>query len=153
MLTTKAKYGLKALTRLARRYRDEQLVSIAEIAEAEHIPLKFLEAILVELKRHGLLQSRRGPAGGYRLAVAPSAITVAQVVRILNGPLALTTCTSVNRYERCEECHDEATCVVRGVMRAARDAIAAVLEHQTLEDLVHWTGAEESDYVVPMYYI
>lgn len=153
MLTTKAKYGLKALTRLARRYRDESLVSIAEIAEAERIPLKFLEAILVELKRHGLLQSRRGPAGGYRLAVAPSEITVAQVVRILNGPLALTTCTSVNRYARCEECHDEATCVVRGVMREARDAIAAVLEHQTLEDLVHWTATEEDASHAPMYYI
>jgi Rrf2 family protein len=153
LLTTKAKYGLKALTRLARRYRDEQLVSIAEIAETEHIPLKFLEAILVELKRHGLLQSRRGPAGGYRLAVAPSEITVAQVVRILNGPLALTTCTSVNRYARCEECHDEATCVVRGVMREARDAIAAVLEHQTLEDLVHWTATEEDTKSAPMYYI
>lgn len=153
MLTTKAKYGLKALTLLAQDHAQGGLTAIASLAERERIPLKFLEAILVELKRAGLLQSRRGPSGGYRLAMAPDRITVAQVLRVLNGPLALTPCTSVNQYAPCEECRDEETCAVRYVMREARDAVAKVLEHRTLADLAEGARGAASAQAAPMYYI
>lgn len=135
MLSQKARYALRALLRLARQ-DDDALVLIADLADEEKIPRKFLEAILVELRKHGLLDSKRGKAGGYRLAREPSAITLGEVIRILDGPLAPLPCASRTAFRPCDDCTDVETCSVRWVMRDVRDAIAAVLDHRTLADVV-----------------
>ena len=110
-------------------------VAISEVAGAERIPHKFLEAILLELKRSGLLHSRKGQHGGYLLARSPEEITVGQVIRVLDGPLALVPCVSQTAYARCEECIDEAGCAVRVAMKQVRDATAAILDSTTLSAL------------------
>lgn len=142
MLSRKSKYGLKALLVLARRGAGTSL-HVSEIAEAEAIPRKFLEAILVELKRHGFVVSRKGPGGGYALARDPSAITFGAVVRTLEGPLALVPCVSQTAYRRCEECVDEETCAIRITMRQVREATAAILDHVTLADLNRRTARKQ----------
>lgn len=134
MLTKRSKYGLKAVLYLARQ-RDRGPISVAEVAEQEHIPRKFLEAILVDLKRQGLLQSKKGLGGGYVLTRQPADITVGQIIRTLDGPLALIPCVSETAYARCEECVDEATCGVRRAMKAVRDATAGILDHTSLAAL------------------
>ena len=134
MLTRKSKYGLKALLVLARR-GGERSLRLSEIADEEAIPKKFLEAILVELKRHGFVTSRKGPGGGYALARKPSDITFGAVVRTLEGPLALVPCVSQTAYRPCEDCVDEGACAVRIAMQQVRDATASILDHMTLADL------------------
>lgn len=135
MLTSKTKYALQALSHLA-RHRDEGPILIAELARAEHIPQKYLERILLDLKRRGILQSRKGRGGGYQLNRAPADITIAEVVRLMDGPLAPVPCVSQTAYGHCVECHDERHCGIRAVMKEVRDAIADVLEHASLADLV-----------------
>ena len=110
-------------------------VAISEVAGAERMPHKFLEAILLELKRNGLLHSQKGQRGGYLLARSADQITVGQVIRVLDGPLALVPCVSQTAYARCEECVDEATCGVRFAMKQVRDATAAILDSTTLAAL------------------
>lgn len=134
MLTKRSKYGLKAAIYLAGQV-GRGPVAISEVATAEHIPQKFLEAILLDLKRQGILQSRMGQRGGYLLARTPDDITVGQVIRCLDGPLALVPCVSQTAYARCEECVDEATCAVRFAMKQVRDATAAILDQTTLSTL------------------
>jgi Rrf2 family protein len=134
MLSSKAKYGLKAMVHLARR-QGEGSVLIADIAEAERIPRKFLDAILLELKTRGFLSSKKGKGGGYTLAKPSASITVGDVVRVLDGPLAPVPCVSRTAYRRCEDCQDETACAVRAVMQDVRDAIAQILDNATLEDL------------------
>lgn len=134
MLTKKSKYGLKAVLYLAGQV-DRGPISVAEVAEHERIPRKFLEAILLDLKRHGLLHSKKGKGGGYLLMRTPAEITVGQVIRTLDGPLALIPCVSQTAYARCEECVDEATCGVRQAMKEVRDATASILDHTTLSAL------------------
>ena len=131
MLSQKCKYALQALLVLARETNDELLL-VSDIAEKENLPKKFLEAILLELNRNGLVRSRRGRGGGYALAKAPEAITFGQVVRIMDGPLAPLSCVSVNYYRRCDDCRDEQSCAIRKVMRRVRDAIAHELDGTTL---------------------
>ncbi len=114
--------------------QDLQLVS--DIAEREKLPKKFLEAILLELNRNGLVRSRRGRGGGYALAKPADLITFGQVVRIIDGPLAPLSCVSVNYYRRCDDCKDEMTCEIRKVMRRVRDAISAELDGTSLQDAV-----------------
>src|SRR5690606_9682396 len=114
MLSKKTKYALKALQYLTRA-KDRGPVLIAEIAANEGIPQKFLEAILLELKKVGFLESRKGKGGGYFLARPPEAVTMGAVVRKMEGPLALLPCVSVMSYRRCEECRDEETCGLRMV--------------------------------------
>ena len=99
------------------------------------LPRKFLEAILLELKRHGILHSKKGKGGGYFLRHDPSAITLGQVIRVLEGPLALTPCVSQTAYMKCEECVDEETCGVRLAMKEVRDATAHILDNTTLQAL------------------
>ncbi len=135
MLSKKAKYGLKALFMLARDYGNEATL-IADIAEKEGIPKKFLEAILLDLKNHGILYSRRGKTGGYGLLKSPEQITMGQVVRIIDGPLAWVPCARQNGYQPCEECHDVETCAIRITMRKVRDATAEILDSTTLADCV-----------------
>ena len=134
MLSRKTKYGLRALLGLARA-SDQSPRLVAELAEQEGIPQKFLEAILLELKRRGFVDSRKGRGGGYFLRKAPQEITFGDVIRVLEGPLAAVPCVSQTAYARCVECVDEATCGVRLAMKEVRDATAAILDQTTLADV------------------
>jgi len=133
VLSQKCKYALQALMVLAREPGDDLLL-VSEIAERENLPKKFLEAILLELNRNGLVRSRRGRGGGYALAKPADLITFGQVVRIMDGPLAPLSCVSVNYYRRCDDCRDEKTCEIRKVMRRVRDAIAEEMDGTSLAD-------------------
>jgi Rrf2 family protein len=130
MLTKKGKYGLKALVYLSGMPVGE-LAFVNDIAVANNIPKKFLDAILGELRNAGFVQSRKGKEGGYRLARSASEIKIGHVVRVLDGPLAPISCASLSRYERCEDCN-EATCQVRHMMLEVRHAIANVLDNRSL---------------------
>lgn len=134
MLSRKSKYGLKALLALAERAGSGPVL-VADLATRDAIPRKFLEAILLELKRHGLVHSRKGRGGGYFLRRKPSEITFGQVIRALDGPLAAVPCVSQTAYMRCIECVDEETCGVRLAMKEVRDATARILDHATLADV------------------
>ena len=131
MLSRKSKYGLKALLVLARE-AGHGPVLIAELARREAIPKKFLEAILLELKRHGVVHSQKGKGGGYFLRREPADITFGEVIRVLEGPLAMVPCVSETAYTKCVECLDERTCGVRLAMKEVRDATAQILDHATL---------------------
>ena len=134
MISKKTKYGLQALLALARAY-GEGPVLIADLADQERIPRKFLEAILLQLKNVGVLSSRKGKGGGYELGKAPGEISIGQIVRILDGPLAPVECVSVTAYRPCTECRDENSCGIRLVMKDVRDAIADILDHTSLADM------------------
>ena len=138
MLSKKAKYALKALLVLAKEYNHGPVL-IADLAETEGIPKKFLEQILLELKKHGTLQSKKGKGGGYLLGKPPESVTFGHIIRILDGPLAPLPCVSQMAYQRCRECRDEAACSVRIVMKETRDAIATVLDGVTLADALKKT--------------
>jgi Rrf2 family protein len=131
MLTVKAKYALKAMIDLAAQETGRP-VFIADIAQRQDIPRRFLENILVELKRAGLVRSTRGKNGGYALARPPGDISFAEIIRVSDGPLALAPCASRTAYRRCDDCPDEATCALREVLIAVRDSTAAILEATTL---------------------
>jgi len=135
MLSRKTKYGLKALTYIARN-RERETVLIQEIADAENISRKFLESILLLLRKAGFLGSKKGKGGGYYLIKDPVEIKIAMVIRILEGPIALLPCVSLNFYERCEDCPDETACSLHMLMEEVRDSTLNVLENKTLEDLV-----------------
>ena len=130
MLSQRSRYALKALLRLAAAEPD-QSVSIGNIAQEAGISRKFLEAILNDLRREGIVASARGKHGGYRLARAPELISFADVIRASEGPLALFPCASVNFYRPCPDC-DVATCTLRQVLARARDGLVGVLEGTTL---------------------
>jgi Rrf2 family protein len=131
VLTRKSKYGLKALLVLASEYERGPVLA-SEIAERERIPEKFLQGILLDLRRRNILRSRRGLGGGYQLARDPSAIHFGEVIRVLDGPLALTPCVSQTAYQRCDECADEQLCGIRLVMKDVRDETARILEGASL---------------------
>src|SRR5215471_948147 len=135
MLSMKAKYGLRALTALAKEY-GKGPVLIGDLAKKERIPQKFLELILLELKKKGILQSKKGKGGGYFLNRPPAATSVGEVIRVLDGPLALLPCVSQTAYRRCDECPDETTCGIRSVMKEVRDSTAEILDGTTLDDLL-----------------
>ncbi len=135
MLSNKAKYALKALQVLAKEY-GQGPVLISEIARRESMPPKFLELILLELKNHGILQSKKGKGGGYFLARAPQSVSVGQVVRLMDGPLAPLPCVSKTSYMRCRECRDERSCGIRLIMKDVRDATARILDSTTLADVL-----------------
>jgi len=135
MLSHKSKYALKAMIVLAREY-GRGPVLISEIASREDIPRKFLELILLELRNRGLLHSKKGKGGGYFLARAAAEITVGEILRDIEGPLALIPCVSQTAYRRCEECLDEQTCGIRMVMKDVRDATARILDSTTLADVL-----------------
>ncbi|RDC61423.1 RrF2 family transcriptional regulator [Adhaeribacter pallidiroseus] len=134
MLSKKAKYALKALLYLTKN-ADKGLILISDISERERIPRKFLEAILVDLKTQGLLQSTRGKNGGYALVKDPSQISVGNVIRMIDGPLAPIPCVSHLYYRKCDECVDEITCEIRIVMKKVRDSTANILDTTYLTDL------------------
>ena len=136
MLTSKAKYALRAMIDLAAQTGagPRRPFFIGDIAERQGIPRRFLENILLELRKHGLVVSHRGKAGGYALARAPDLITFADIIRAIDGPLALTPCTSRTAYQRCEDCLDEAICAIRKTMLKVRELSAGVLEGTSLAD-------------------
>lgn len=134
-ISKRTQYGLKAMLALGRHY-GEGPVLIADVAKAEAIPLKFLEGILLDLKSHGLLGSKKGRGGGYQLTRNPSTITLGSIIRTMEGPLAPLPCASETAYRPCEECSDIESCGTRIIMRQVRDAIADVLDKTTLADLM-----------------
>ncbi len=134
MLSKKAKYAIKALLALSGGARDEPK-RIADLARQEQIPPKFLELILLVLKNHGVLQSRKGKGGGYLLARDPADIYLGQIVRMFDGPLAPVPCASQTAYVPCADCRNEAVCGVHLAMKEVRDATARVLDGTTLASL------------------
>lgn len=133
MLSQKAKYALKALIALAGA-ADDQLLQANEIAEQQNIPKKFLDLILLELRRHHMVDSRRGKLGGYLLLKPAEEITIGDIVRAIDGPLAPISCASVTAFRACTDCGDTKACMVRKIMRQVRDAAADVLDNITLAE-------------------
>lgn len=134
MLSKKTKYALKALGYLAAKY-GQGPVLISEISINRKIPIKFLETILLELKQHQILDSKKGKGGGYYLVQSPKKTTLAQAIRVVGGPIALLPCVSLNFYEKCEDC-DERVCGLNKAMIQTRDATLKILEKKTLEELI-----------------
>lgn len=135
MLSKKTKYAINALRYLARE-ESKDPVQISRIAEAEHIPRKFLEAILLDLRNAGILNSRKGKTGGYYLLKHPDDINIADVVRLFEGAIALLPCVAHKYYERCDECKDEATCGIRDVFAEVRNETVNMLKNATLSNIL-----------------
>jgi Rrf2 family protein len=153
-ISKKTQYGLKAMQALGRRYR-EGPVLIGTLAREESIPLKFLETILLDLKSHGLLESRLGRKGGYSLSRPPSTVTIGSIIRIIEGPLAPLPCASETAYKPCAECTDVESCGTRIIMREVRDAMSEVLDRTTLADLLRRVEArrvEQGAHEAPLMY-
>jgi Rrf2 family protein len=139
MLSQKARYALRALVELA---REGGQATAGELAARADAPRKFLEAILLELARNRVVVSRRGKFGGYSLARSPGEISFAEVIRIIDGPLALAPCVSRLAFRKCDDCPDLATCTLREALLRARDATAHVLVGYSLADAAAGEGAE-----------
>lgn len=135
MISMRSKYAIKALSFMART-RDKESFLIAELAAAENIPKKFLEAILLTLKSQGILTSKKGPGGGYWLAKSPSSITLGNIIRSFEGDLAPVQCLSDNATGACPECHDLATCATRLVMADVQKSVSVVIDNVTLADMI-----------------
>lgn len=134
MLTAKGKYGLKALAHLATLQPGETTQAM-DIAQAHNIPKKFLDAILGDLRNAGIVFSKKGPGGGYRLAREPADIKIGQVIRTIDGPLAPIACASRTAYQPCRDCKSVKTCTVRLMMTQVRDAMSEVLDRMTIADM------------------
>lgn len=145
MLSQKTRYALRALLHMVERHGGAP-TQIAEIAEAQKVPRKYLELIMLELKKAGIVSSRRGPGGGYRLARPASEISFADILRITDGPIALVPCASLNFYQRCDDCHDEATCAIRRIMSEVRAEAVRILGGTSLADAA---GMELGDFDAP----
>lgn len=134
-LSVRGEYALRALVALGRDYlEDDSVMRIQVIAKQEKIPRRFLEQILNDLKAAKIVQSKRGVTGGYRLSRPPNKITLAEIVRHVEGPLAPISCVSENFYEKCS-CPDENKCPIRSVMKEVRDAVVKIAEQVTIADL------------------
>jgi Rrf2 family protein len=154
-ISKRTKYGLQALFALTRRYGQGPIL-IATLAKEQDIPLKFLESILLDLKGRGIVQSKKGPRGGYQLSDAPSKITIGSIIRVMEGPLAPLPCASETAYRACDDCVDVEHCGTRIVMRQVRDAIAGILDQTTLEQVVRQAGSAKEKKLQQealMYYI
>lgn len=134
MLSKKSQYAFKALTYLSEKY-NEGPVLISEIAKKKKIPLKFLENILLELKKADILDSKKGKGGGYFLKKSPDKIKVATIIRLVNGPIAMLPCVSLYFYERCKNCNEK-HCGLHDMMIEVRDATLNIVENRTLKDLL-----------------
>ena len=133
MLSKKTKYGIKALVYIAKQ--EAKIISIRDIAEQEHISQKFLESILLSLKKTGIVGSKKGKTGGYYLLKDPSEISMTAVMRTLEGPIAMLPCVSLNFYEKCEDCPSEETCSIHTVMEELRDASLSILNSKSLSNI------------------
>jgi len=136
MLSRKTKYAINALVYLARESKDGEPVQISRIAESENIPRKFLEAILLDLKHAGMLNSRKGKIGGYFLQKTPAEINIADVMRLFDGPIALLPCVAYKYYEKCDECIDEEACGIRSVFSDVRSETVRMLKKATLAEII-----------------
>ncbi len=136
MLSKKTKYALHALTYLAKKEANEPTL-ILEIAENSRIPRKFLESILLDLKKQGILNSKMGKGGGYFLRQTPAQIRISTIIRLFNGPIALLPCVSLNYYQRCDECTDEKTCGLNKVFIDVRNETLRILENKSIQDIVN----------------
>lgn len=143
MLSQKAKYALKAMLALADQ-KDGDLLQAGDISVQHHVPRKFLELILLELRKQGLVHSHRGKHGGYALAKSADAITFGQIVRIMDGPIAPIPCASLTGYRRCVDCRDEKACAIRKAMREVRDAAASILDGMTLAQACEGSSEREA---------
>jgi Rrf2 family protein len=133
MLSQKAQYAFRALTYLVNHYQQGPVL-ISDIAEKKHIPLKFLENILLQLKNAGILDSKKGKGGGYYIKNNPAETSIANVMRIVDGPIAMLPCVSLYFYQKCKNC-DEHNCGLHGIMEEVRDASLGILERKTLAQL------------------
>jgi Rrf2 family protein len=147
MLSKKTRYAIKALVILGKNF-GEAPMQIQKIASEEHIPKKFLEQILLDLRNAGLLFSKKGAGGGYGLVKDPAEIFVVQVLRLTGGPVALLPCVSLNFYQRCEECSNEATCGVRDVFLEVRNATLKILSETSIADVIRREGHLLDNYKV-----
>ncbi len=135
MLSKKSKYAINALVYLAKKNTKDP-TPVAQIAEAQNIPHKFLESILLDLKNQGILNSRKGPNGGYFLMKHPDEVNLAEVVRLFDGAIALLPCVTFRFYEKCEECQDEETCGIRDVFFEVRRQTVALLKSASLSQII-----------------
>ncbi len=135
MLSKKTKYAINALVYIA-KHRSEQPIPVSRIAEEQHIPLKFLESILTELKNARILNSKKGKYGGYSLNGEPDEIHMARVMRLFDGAIALLPCVTYEFYERCEECIDEQTCGIRQIAMEIRNETVKRLKEATLAEII-----------------
>jgi Rrf2 family protein len=134
-LSKKTRYALLALTRLAREYGDGAIL-ISDIAKSENLPQRFLENILLDLKKMGFLGSKLGKSGGYYLLKPPSEIRISEIVRHFEGTIALLACVSEKAYEPCEMCKDVKDCKIRAVFKEVRDNTYEILYNTTLDKLI-----------------
>ncbi|WP_313215381.1 Rrf2 family transcriptional regulator [Soonwooa sp.] len=135
MMSKRCKYALKAMVRLARNY-NQGFLSTSVIAQDENIPKKFLEQILLDLKRVKFVNSKQGKAGGYYLLKSPDDISLADIYRIFDGPIALTSCASLNFYEACDDCVDEAVCYLRKELMIVREKTRKSMMEATLTKFI-----------------
>ena len=140
MLAQKTRYALRSLLFLVEEGQGAP-VQLARIAETQRVPRKYLELIMLEVKNAGLVRSVRGPRGGYLLARDPSAISFGEIVRVMEGPIALVPCASVNFYAACGDCHDEETCAIRRAFAMLREQSAAMLDGISLAEAAAWETA------------
>jgi Rrf2 family protein len=140
MLTNKARYGLRAMCTLATS--EQEWLQASAIAARANIPHKFLEAILVDLRRAGFIRSLRGQSGGHALARPPADVVIGDVIRAIDGPLAPVRCASMTAYEPCVDCADPEQCAMRELMRETRAAVSGVLDQCTLQTLTHRSSQE-----------
>ena len=143
-LSRKTQYTLRALYSLARSYGTGPTL-IAKIAKEESIPQDFLENILLNLKKQGLVQSKKGKGGGYSLSKPPEQVTLGSVIRLMEGPLAPLPCASETAFRKCDECVDIRSCGTRMVMREVRDAIAGILDSTTLAQVCQRVDEARAD--------
>jgi Rrf2 family protein len=136
MLTQRSRYGLRAMLLLARQDRDAPPMPMSRIAVEGQVPRKFLEIILTDLKGADLVVSTRGKQGGFHLARPAHLISFGDIIRVIEGPLALVPCVSRTAYKKCKDCRDEATCEIRRAMMAVRDDTARILDGRSLADAV-----------------
>lgn len=156
-ISKKTQYCLRALYALTRHYGQGPIL-ISRLSEEEAIPQQFLEQILLQLKRSGLVESRKGKGGGYLLVRPPDEVTLGSIIRIVEGPLAPLPCASDTAFRKCDECEDVRTCGTRFVMRKVRDATAGILDGITLSQVCDYIsdakrkGEQEPESEL-MYYI
>lgn len=142
MLSKRTKYGIKALTYIARNTENKPIQTHI-IAEKENIPLKYLESILVELRKNGVLGAKKGKGGGYYLLKPAHKTKMTKVMRVLEGPIAMVPCVSINYYEKCDDCQNEMTCSVNKLMVKVRDSTLAIFNGTYLSNLIDYSNNEE----------